>query len=259
MRILLAGDWHGNIHAAIAAIESAQREKASRILQVGDFGFWHGITGEKFMWEVQKLARQAGIPVYVVPGNHENYDLLRIWERENAKDEDGFVRIASHLKFAPRGLVWNWEGKNFLGLGGAVSVDRDWREQGIDYWVEEEIQDSDVDTSIDNADGLDIDYLVTHDCSNKTPFGFQIIPDFKSLLNREKIDKVLKAVKPKMQFHGHMHRWYEWYLPHGDGSGDYTKVYGLDMELEHNSTGILDTDKSTFTPFMKKINRDKPL
>jgi hypothetical protein len=258
MKILVVGDLHGNIHAAKNAIAIAKREKCTCIIQVGDFGFWDNIPGATYMWEVQKQARLADIPVFVIPGNHDDYDYLYMCESEHKRDQDGFVRIASHLHFAPRGLVWGWEGKNFLALGGAVSVDRDSRVVGQDYWYEEEILDAEVDRTIANAEGLDIDYFITHDCSNRTPFGFQIIPDFKSQLNREKIDRVLDAVRPKFQFHGHMHRWYDWPLYYGDGQGTHTHVYGLSFEFEHNALGVLDTEDDSFTPFLKKIDRKAP-
>ena len=262
MKILVVGDLHGSIKAAENAIAIAKREGCFFIIQVGDFGFWDNMPGQAYMWGVQKAARLADVPIFVIPGNHDDYDYLAECEEKNKRDNDGFVRIASHLHFAPRGLVWGWFGKNFLALGGAVSVDRDWLTEGQDYWPAEEILDFEVDLTIENAakaGEYGIDYFFTHDCSNRTPFGFQIIPDFKSQLNREKIDRVLDAVRPKFQFHGHMHRWYDWPLYYGDGEGTYTQVYGLNFEFEHNALGVLDTKDDSFKPLMKKIDRNKPL
>lgn len=248
MHILVMGDLHGNLGAALNMVDFAVNRRVDKIVQVGDFGIWPG--GQSFLVELDRALQKAKLDLHFVPGNHENYDDIEYMEECHERSDDGHVRVMNNVWMIPRGTVWKWEDKTWLGLGGAASIDREWRSPGVSWWPQEIILDSDVDKAIEASKGLDIDYFVSHDASNRTPWGFQLIPDPDSMECRRKIDRVLDAVKPKVHFHGHMHRAYDWNLTHGSAfDSDYgpvTEVHGLSFERERGAMGILRTETNDF-------------
>lgn len=118
-RVVLAGDWHGNMRWAREAIPAAARTGASTILHVGDFGFWPGNEGAYFLRAVDHWARQVQRPkgapgierILVTLGNHEDYDGL-----DRARDEAGAgpgvaVRVSEVVWALPRPFAFTFGGR----------------------------------------------------------------------------------------------------------------------------------------------------
>ena len=84
--------------------------------------------------------------IYILQiGNHENFRLLNALE----EDENHMGYISEHIKHLKRGRCYNIQGKNILALGGADSVDKFRRTEGLNWWKEETITDEDV-SRVDN-------------------------------------------------------------------------------------------------------------
>lgn len=250
MKILIAGDTHGNVRSLTIKIARAKALGANRVLVVGDFGIWNGYGGIEFLDAVNTSARENDVHVLALLGNHEDYDIAN-WHLNNPKavTSKGFVYLRSHVLLAPKVHYWKWDNKRFFIAGGAVSIDRQWRITGQSWWADEELSESELD-SVLKYSGEQIDYLFTHDASDNTPWGFDLVPDPQSKIHRQKIDKVIAHLKPRMQFHGHMHRKFHWLnsQSHGFYSPDergavVTETFGLDCDNEINSWVLLDTEK----------------
>ena len=265
-KILVAGDWHGNSYAAQSCMEDAERENCDAIFQVGDFGVSFGIDRPiRFVTNVSNLANRWGIPVYFIDGNHENFDAIGEWVNNADRDENGHIEVATNLFYVPRGSVWRWGDKTFAAMGGAASIDRDWRTEGFDYFPQELISYADGLRLIENDSKFAgrIDYFFTHDCSDRTPWGFQLVPDILSQRNRQTIDNLLNILRPRYHFHGHMHKMYDWWENYGQLNQpdvyDVTHVYGLNFENERHSRGVLDVskfpyDEFSFVPWKRRID-----
>lgn len=253
-KVMVLGDQHGYIDSFRHNLESSKHHQYSKIVQVGDFGLWdHTEKGVKFLDDLNEVLKGWGRKVYAIGGNHENWDHWNWYVENMPKDKYGFAILRSHIMLAPRVHTWRWEGKKFLGVAGAASIDKkmrldDMRNGGVQsWWPQEQITDEEVFTVARSK----VDYLMTHDCSNMTPFGMSLVPDFDSQIHRQKIDEVLKKSLPNVHFHGHMHKKYDW---QNRVSGDqWTQTYGLTCNGDSNSWGILDleTDEFFFQPLKK--------
>lgn len=239
-KLLIAGDWHGSKYAAASSMADAERDNCDAVFQVGDFGVTFG-DSDWFLNQVSGMATTYRIPVYFIDGNHENFDRINGWLRDLPRNDNGHIQVKPYLYYVPRGSVWEWEGKTFAAMGGAASIDRGVRTEGIDYFKDELItakQTYDLLDAVDNH-GKRVDYFFTHDCSDYTPWGFILIPDKDSLHNRRVLDGIINYVRPANHWHGHMHKRFEW-----NNSG--TMTYGLNMENERHSRGILDVATGQF-------------
>jgi hypothetical protein len=245
MRILVVGDTHGMSGVVEAKAKIASRLDCEVMLVVGDFGVWPGTGGIAFLDDVNAAARANDIKVYALPGNHEDHDQWEWWLSSSMpKDDYGFTYVRSNLLLSPKVHNWKWDKKRFFICGGAVSIDRQWRTEGKSYWRNETFSEDDL-SSVEKYRGPAVDYLFTHDCSNYTPWGFSLVPDPDSQENRHRIDKAIRALKPRQHFHGHMHHRYDWDNPYNEAEYP-TRTYGLDCNGEANSWGVLDTEKDRF-------------
>lgn len=278
IRVGIVGDMHGDTRDAINALNEMGKRKITHVFQVGDFGLWtHMAGGHEFLDEVNAAAEGNGLTVFAVGGNHENWDHWN-WFVENMPTHKGFGMVRRRILLAPKIHHFTMANRRFAIAGGAVSIDKGYRlerERGYYdkyvgkrvpgtgsktlFWPNEELTDKDV--MIIRTTFPKADILLTHDCSNYTSFRNRLKPDPDSERHRRRVDEVLRAVEPKVHFHGHMHEKYEWdnYQVHGgsvfDDSDDavVTRTYGLEANpraMSHHSVGdwwgVLDTDTLEF-------------
>lgn len=281
IRVGLVGDTHGDVRDTVNVLNEMGKRKITHVFVVGDFGLWtHFADGQEFLDRVQATAESNNLTVFAIGGNHENWDHWN-WFVENMPTHKGFGMVRRRVLLAPKAHHFTLAGKQFVVAGGAVSIDKDSRlerESGqyMDatgrirrngtgprtlWWPSEELTDQDVVKIQKEFPAADI--LLTHDCSNYTHFQGRLKPDPDSERHRHRIDEVIRAVKPVVHFHGHMHTKYVWdnALSHGDSAfrnepwvGPVTKTYGL--EANPNAMwdrptgdwwGILETDTFEFS------------
>lgn len=178
MRIMFLGDIHGNF-ALIGQYIKLYGIKDAHIIQVGDFGVGFAtVEKERRMLDpLNQTLIKNNVIVWAIRGNHD-------FKPHFDNDPFGF----SNIHLVKDYTVLNLEGKNILCIGGAVSVDRNWRKtnkqmQGIhgDYtkadgvhsWWPNELFVLDEQKL---AEMRDINIVVTHTCPDYCPpdntFGF---------------------------------------------------------------------------------------
>ena len=204
MKILLAGDWHGNGAWAERCFEAAAEAGCSVVLQLGDFGLWPG-REDAWLDHVDALAARSGADLVWIDGNHENHASLSEWRDQ--MDGNGMVRMRDRVRWAARGARWEWDGMRFGALGGAVSIDRFLRREGVNWWPEEAPTQADVDRLGDDP----LDVLVTHSApttdltprARRLPLPHSIVADLRAV--RDLLDKAVRRTHPRLVVHGHYH------------------------------------------------------
>jgi Icc-related predicted phosphoesterase len=212
VRIVVAGDWHGNRDAATQSLLLAANNAASVVIQTGDFGIWPGEHGSRYLNHVATRAEQLGVHVLWLDGNHEDFDQL---EAINPGPE-GLRALSSHLIHLPRGARWTWSDIRFCAVGGATSLDRPVRLEGVSWWPQEELLEFQCADII--AAGT-CDVLFTHDVTQEVNvLGIQhrvYNSDWaryeleRAWIHRERVGTLTAALKPTHLFHGHFHQAYQ--------------------------------------------------
>lgn len=262
-RFGVVGDLHGNIRWAQHVLDEMGKRKISHVFVVGDFGLWPGFSGIQYLDRLQESAVENNLSVLAIPGNHEWYDGFEAFQKVMPTHK-GFVYLRERVLMSPKANSFKLFGKQFAVAGGAVSVDKDWRlakERGGTgmnefgwsqdfgkgtgprtlWWPQEQLTDAEEE-QVKKVGKVDI--LLTHDCSDRTPFHGRLKPDLDSMAHRQRIDRVLRAVQPEVHFHGHMHSKYDWMNLTGDDH--WTQTYGLECDGDDDSWGIFDTDTMEF-------------
>lgn len=233
-RWLLAGDTHGD-HTAIDVIfQMASDKDADRIVQLGDFGYgfgpMDGYGRDPWLRYVQQVCEETTREFYWLDGNHDNHP--KLWSNY---DSGKLQEHAPLVHYMPRGSTWNFDGISVGVIGGAVSIDRNYRKIGMSYWATETIRGDEALRAEANFVSAKVQVILSHDAPTSATgalkhgaehdYWERILPadikyDVKE--NREKLENLLRAVRPKHWFHGHYHYAYEqWILK--------THMMGLDM------------------------------
>lgn len=132
VRVMVAGDTHGDGEWAETLTKLAGRHDATYVIQVGDFGYWPRMTTKSgrshaayYLERISNACTRWGVNGWIwIDGNHDDHYSLRL----QVPDEDGFVHFGPQVRYAPRGHHFQIGGVRFGALGGAVSLDA-WAEQ----------------------------------------------------------------------------------------------------------------------------------
>lgn len=245
----VAGDWHGNLMWALMAVERFAVNGITEIIHVGDFGVWPGTEGDRYIAELQTLTESLGITLYITPGNHEDYVQVNACEVA----EDGWKHLAPNILLAPRGHRWEWNGRSFVSLGGANSIDFEGRTEGLNWWTEERITLGDAYRTVA---GGHADIMITHEAptgyspkrhglSDSSGWGNIALTYAKE--SSDMVRQVVDGVKPDLLLHGHYHWFHDTLVKFNDGVENYNmRIIGLDKDNHPNNIGVLNLNTMEF-------------
>lgn len=133
----IIGDTHGRVYDYQSyAIHNFK----GPTIQVGDFGV--GFAGPD--WHDELANWQSNNPQHrFIRGNHDNLAKCKLMP--------GYI---------PDGLVEN----HTMFVGGAWSIDRAWRTEGVNWWADEECSYQQLEQLIDVYSIIKPKVMITHDC-----------------------------------------------------------------------------------------------
>lgn len=169
MAVYVTGDTHRDVD--FGKIKKFKKEnpelgKDDYLIITGDFG---GVWNEKTIDKDLKPYEELGFNVLFVDGNHENFPLLNSFPCE-IWNGGKIHRIRDNIIHLMRGQIFNLEGKTFFTFGGATSLDKCFRREGISWWSEEVPSEDEFEKAKENlkAAGNKVDYIITHSCDAKS-------------------------------------------------------------------------------------------
>ncbi len=166
--IYVTGDTHGQhdfLKLEFFAKRNPQLTKDDYVIIAGDFG---GVWRGKTLTEDLKPYEALPFTVLFVDGNHENFDLL--YSYPVSEWNGGNVHIIKpgiiHLM---RGQVFELEGNTIFAFGGATSIDKFMRTEGLSWWALEMPTYEELDEGIANLKRYNnkVDYIITHSCGER--------------------------------------------------------------------------------------------
>lgn len=199
MLTLMVGDIHGDWGSLNVLIN---KKSPDFIIQLGDFGWWPHFHNKKGLLGKNKKFNQFGIKnkntkIYWIPGNHENHSDL------DCLTDYTPIEIQNGITYCPFGTVIELEGRKILCCGGAESIDKHLRTEGIDWWKNEIISQEDLD----NLPDTDIDMIISHTAPRsflkKAGWFNEKFIDPSTFA----LDLILNRYKPKYWFSGHFHEY----------------------------------------------------
>ena len=209
--IFVTGDTHRTID--IAKIDLAhfpEQEKLTRddyLIIAGDFGgIWTGGSGDNDILDYHNKKKYTTL---FVAGNHENYNALETYEPEIWNG--GYVRrIRKNVMQLMNGQVFEINGKVIFTMGGATSIDKEFRVEDESWWAHEEPSEGEFEAAWQNLSRYDnrVDCIVTHTIPEVVrKSAFRRLPgmhEYESGVEKF-LNQVLKEVKFDMWYAGHLH------------------------------------------------------
>lgn len=167
MSIYITGDTHGEkLRFWKDTYIPRVMKPGDYLIICGDFGylFFNNETENNYLDELEQMP----YTILFCDGNHENfYALNKFPVKEWNGGKVHFVR--KNIIHLMRGQIYNIEGQTFFTMGGAYSIDRDYRVLGYTYWEEEIPTVAEINAALDNLAEKDfkVDYIITHTCPRK--------------------------------------------------------------------------------------------
>ena len=139
-----------------------------------------------------------------VDGNHENYEALdnmpvEIWNGGKIH------RINDKIFHLMRGQVFTIDGLKFFTMGGANSVDKQYRTECVNWWRREIPSYAECDEALKNLEQHDwtVDYILTH--TPPESILVDLIPWYERDAASVFLEEVKKRVNYKHWYFGHLH------------------------------------------------------
>ena len=180
-KIRLIGDVHAKWGHYLDLI--TDKECPRRTIQLGDFGygFFNGEEMERYVSSVEGEHK-------FIRGNHDNPDLC--WESPFHLGDWGFDTDES--------MFW---------VGGADSIDKDFRTPGVSWWSEEQLDEDSLEDAFNFYVKTKPKLMLTHDCP------WSLYTDsltYKNLAPPSRtalwLQKMFEEHQPERWYFGHHHK-----------------------------------------------------
>ena len=233
-RLWIRGDTHGDFSWLPAFCEENQTTYYDAIIITGDHGFLYYGSGNWREENIKKAAAKCPITIICLRGNHDDrpknrkYDMVFSDLERDPIVPGGYYWEPDypHIWYVADGSVITMNGKRFLFIGGAASVDKEWRLlRGWTYFKDEELTREEFLNILDKIDHRHFDYVITHTC----PEAWMPTDLFMKGVDQSKIsrqtEEMLSNVCEIINFD-------EWWFGHFHGDR-----FDMDVEKFHSGQG----------------------
>lgn len=212
--IYITGDIHGDFRNLAAFCEKHKVTADDIIIILGDVGanfYLHGRDRS-----TKKKALRIPATLFCIHGNHEArpQSLPELYHEDTFCGGTVFVEDTfPNLIFAKDGEVYNFNGFSTLVIGGAYSIDAEWRREIGAPWFADEQPDEATKRHIEEvlvSRGWKVDIVLSHTC----PIKYEPTEAFFEGIDQSKVDKSteqwLGALEDKLTYQ----RWYcgHWHI-----------------------------------------------
>ena len=206
--IYLTGDTHGQ-HDISKLLSNNDIKENDYLIILGDWGgLWSGDKRD------EKIINWYNCQPYTtlwLDGNHENFDLIK--EYPITKMFGGKVqKISDKVIHLMRGEAYEIDGNSIFVMGGASSIDRIYRTEGLSWWSDEIPSEEEFEHAEETlkAHNYTFDYILSHCCSNIKQTQLLLkngvtMSSIKSDTLVEWFNDIEKVVNFKHWYFGHYH------------------------------------------------------
>lgn len=215
-RIYVTGDTHGNFNWLPKWCEENHTTKDDKLIILGDAGILFYGAKSKREIRTKKIISNCPITLWCVRGNHEarpqsRQGMKHIKIGEGQRDIMFYEPSYPNIYYAQDGAVMTLEnGKRFLFIGGAYSIDKDYRLAMKWPWFEdEELSDREMKDILNKVAGQSFNCVFTHTCPlswqpyDKFIYGFNESEGSRRMENF--LEEVSNSISFSHWFFGHYH------------------------------------------------------
>ena len=224
--IYITGDIHGRVEPVVDFFAKHEIGPEDLMILLGDVGlnYYGGIRDI-----VAKSAiNSCGVPLLCIHGNHEmrpatvpSYQ-IKEWNGGKVWYEEQFPNIL----FAKDGEIYTIDGKRFLVIGGAYSVDKDYRlAHHYGWWADEQPSDEIKAYVEKQIQDKPFDIVLSHTC----PFKYEPTEMFLPFVDQSCVDDSTERWLDRIE---HSVAYKGWYCGHWHTDKRIDKMHFLFQTVE---------------------------
>lgn len=205
--VYLTGDTHGSFERIYEFCQTQQTTRQDLLVILGDAGInYYGSRRDSLL---KKILSELPVTIFCIHGNHEQ----RPTPAKGYVEQSfcgGTVLVQPeypNLLFAVDGEVYDLMGKSCLAIGGAYSVDREYRlARGWGWWPDEQPDDAikaKVESVLERRN-WQVDVILSHTC----PLRYEPTEVFLPFIDQSTVDKSTEIWLAKIESRLHYQRWY---------------------------------------------------
>ena len=183
--IYITGDTHGDFHR----FNRLDLNDEDIMIILGDVGINYYL--DEYDKKLKERLSKYNFKFFCIQGNHEERP-ENISSYREVEMFGGQVYIEDeypNLIFAKNGELYNLNGKNILVIGGAYSIDKDYRiSKGYPWFKNEQLSELERKSILEKYTGKHADIILSHTC----PFKYEPKESFKLSLPQELVDKSME-------------------------------------------------------------------
>lgn len=199
--IYITGDTHGDFSRLL----TLDYNDGDMIIVLGDAGINYYKNNEDI--KLKNYLNSLNLKLFCVRGNHEerpeNISTYKVVDMFDGKVylEDDYP----NLIFAKDGEVYNIDGLSILVIGGAYSVDKDYRlMHGYKWFKDEQLSREEMNDILNKVSGRHFDVILTHTCTYK----YEPREVFLPFIDQSKADKSMELFLDKIEDSIDYNKWY---------------------------------------------------
>lgn len=195
----------GDTHRDFSRLDNMKFNKDDMLIILGDAGINYYLNEEDKKFK--EYLKKYNVKMFCIRGNHEERpENINTYKEINMFG--GKVIIEEeypYLIFAKDGEEYNINGKRVLVIGGAYSVDKEYRLMyGYKWFKDEQLTKEEMNTIYNKVKGKHFDTVLTHTC----PYKYEPVEVFMSGIDQSKIDKSMELFLDKVEESIKYDKWY---------------------------------------------------
>ena len=158
----------GDTHRDFSRLFSVDSNKEDMLIILGDAGINYCLNEEDK--KLKKYLKRFNLKLFCVRGNHEERpENIKTYKEKEMFGGKVFVEEEyPYLIFAKDGDSYNIDGKSVLVIGGAYSVDKEYRLlYGSRWFKDEQLNEKEQEKILKKVKGKHFDIVLTHTCPLK--------------------------------------------------------------------------------------------
>ena len=171
-QVFLRGDTHGDFTFLPEFCAKNATTINDVLIILGDAGIMYYGENSKREKKLKEFIASQPITLFCVRGNHErrpaNYTNIKFecWEKDEILQSGAYYEEQyPNIKYIADGSTFTLNGKRFLAIGGAYSVDKYYRLlMGYNWFEDEELSTKECGDILDKIIDNRYDFVLTHTC-----------------------------------------------------------------------------------------------
>ena len=199
--VYITGDTHGDF----SRLDNFKFKKDDLLIVLGDACINYSLNDDDK--RLKEYLKKYNTTIFCIRGNHderpENISTYKEVDMYGGKVyiEDEYP----YLVFAKDGEEYNINGKKILVIGGAYSVDAEYRlMNGIEWFKDEQLSEEEMNKIMDKVKGKEYDLVLTHTCPHK----YEPVEDFLPSIDQTKVDRTMEYFSDKVDERIGYKKWY---------------------------------------------------